>query len=175
MVAVLNILGRLPRKGVAAALVLALLLGGGWQYGRARYHAGEAAASQRWEALQSEARAKEEKRRDKLAAEHRVETQEIEQRLVAAREEYDAALRRLDAAYAGRLRQSDTRAGLYERAATAGADQCRDLAGHAARLDRSLEEGRDLVAKLASLAGQREQQLRLLGEQIRADRAAIEG
>lgn len=46
-----------------------------------------------------------------------------------------------------------------------------NLASHAARLDRSLEEGRRMVAELSATLRQRDDQLRAVSKQLENDRS----
>lgn len=73
-----------------------------------------------------------------------------------------------------RMQVSADRAKVYQRLSQAGPSQCEYLAGHAAKLDASLEEGRGLVKEFRATLGQREDQLKLLGSQILADRKLME-
>ena len=79
----------------------------------------------------------------------------------------------LHAEYAGRLRKSEARSGIYREQAEGGTAECQRLASHATELDRSLEEGRSVVQELRTALGFRDEQLRQLGHQILADRALL--
>lgn len=63
---------------------------------------------------------------------------------------------------------------MYRRKAEAGEAESRDLANHAAELDRSIVEGKRVAAELAATVRLRDEQLILLGSQIKADRAILE-
>jgi hypothetical protein len=76
--------------------------------------------------------------------------------------------------YEQRLLQSARRSEVYQSQAEASVASCRDLASHAARLDRALEEGRGLVEEFRETLRFREQQLIFLGEQILSDRQSGE-
>lgn len=106
---------------------------------------------------------------------HRQETARIADQLRKTEAEHEKAVAALDAERTRRLRLSKERADIYARLAKAGPAECRGLAEHAARLDQSLEEGRGLVGELAATVGRREDQLRLLGAQIKNDRNLMEG
>lgn len=106
---------------------------------------------------------------------HRLAQQEIADELAQTRKDHGVATARLRADFGQRLLQSDRRADVYQRQAQAGASAQRDLAGHAARLDRALEEGVGLVGELQAALGLREHQLVLLGRQIRRDRETCQG
>lgn len=105
---------------------------------------------------------------------HRAENARITHELAEAEKAHDVALAEQRAEYDRRLLGSNRRAEVYQRQAESGAAQCRDLAGHAARLDRSLEEGRGLVADLRRTLELRDEQLRQLGRQILNDRSLLD-
>ncbi|MFV0357744.1 MAG: hypothetical protein ACK5LG_21960 [Bacteroides thetaiotaomicron] len=83
------------------------------------------------------------------------------------------ALERIERDYAGRLQLSEQRARRYQRQAQGGASEQADLARHAAELDRSLEEGRRVVAELSATLRQRDEQLRALAQQLINDRKLL--
>ena len=105
---------------------------------------------------------------------HRQESARIADQLRKTEVQYEKAISDLSAERAQRLRLSVERAAIYERNAASGPAQCRALASHAAQLDRSLEEGRSVVAELRSALGQRDEQLRLLGAQLTTDRQLLD-
>lgn len=107
---------------------------------------------------------------DELNRKHSYETGQLSARLQTAKQEYENELSAVKSDYAGRLQQSTKRADIYQRQAQAGTLECRSLASHAARLDSSLEEGRQLVAELRATVRLRDGQLIELSNQIRADR-----
>jgi|SRR5690606_33235556 len=76
--------------------------------------------------------------------------------------------------YEQRLLQSANRAAIYQRQAEAGAVAQRNLASHAAKLDRALEEGIRLVGELQETLRLRDRQLEQLGKQILAERKLLE-
>ena len=94
----------------------------------------------------------------------------VESELRNAQTQHQSELSRLTAEYTGRLLKSEGRVGVYQRQAQGSAADRERLASHAAQLDRSLEEGRQLVAELRATVGLREEQLKSLAAQIRADR-----
>lgn len=100
----------------------------------------------------------------------RLEQEKIADELAQARKQHEAALSNQRINFEQRLLQSSRRAEVYQRQAEAGATARRDLASHAARLDRALEEGRGLVEELGAALRLRDHQLKLLGDQIRNDR-----
>lgn len=111
---------------------------------------------------------------DVLNRQHSYETGLLTSRLQAASQAHEDELARLNDVYASRLQQSGKRAELYKRQAEAGTFECRNLASHAARLDESLEQGRQLVEELRSTVRLRDSQLIELGNQIRADRKLLQ-
>lgn len=104
---------------------------------------------------------------------YRAENDRILQELVETRRQHEVALAHQRSTYEQRLLQSENRAQVYQRQAEAGAASCRDLASHAARLDRALEEGRGLVRELGETLGFRDQQLRMLGQRLLNERSLI--
>lgn len=114
--------------------------------------------------------------RSKLEAEQTAHAQTsagIDARLLELERDSGAELRRLNRDFTDRMRNSEARAAQYQRQAQGTPDQCSRLASHAAELDRSLEQGRHLVGELQAAIGQRDAQLKLLGEQIITDRELI--
>lgn len=109
----------------------------------------------------------------RLEVVHRAENTRITHELAQAEKALDVALAEQRAEFERRLHSSSERAAFYERQASSGAAQCRDLAGHAAELDRTLEEGRGLVSDLRRTLRLRDEQLRQLGRQILNDRALL--
>lgn len=108
-----------------------------------------------------------------LTAAHQTETTRIADELAAQQAGYAKALDALRIDYANRLLQSAAREGIYQRKAQGSAVERDYLASHAARLDRSLEEGRSLVRELRETLGQRDNAIRTLSQQIQADRRLI--
>lgn len=111
---------------------------------------------------------------DVLNRQHSYETGLLTSRLQAASQAHEDELARLNDVYASRLQQSGKRAELYKRQAEAGTFECRNLASHAARLDESLEQGRQLVEELRSTVRLRDSQLIELGNQIKSDRKLLQ-
>ena len=109
---------------------------------------------------------------EKLARErqHRTESDEIRNRIIESQTVLAADLAALRSQHAFGLRESAERAQVYQRMSDAGATQQANLASHAAQLDRSLVEGRQVVGELRATLVQRDRDLRSLGEQLRVDR-----
>ena len=105
-----------------------------------------------------------------LERDNQATTTRISNELAAKETEHAKALADLRSDYAGRLLLSTTRQGIYQRQAQGSSAERDHLAGYAAELDRSLEQGRSLVRELRETLGQRDDTIRLLSEQIKADR-----
>lgn len=90
-----------------------------------------------------------------------------------SQDSFDSELARIHDVYSNRLLNSEERASIYQRQSEAGAVERRNLADHAARLDRSLEEGRHLVQELGATLRQRELEIGVLSSQIQADRQLL--
>lgn len=111
---------------------------------------------------------------DALSLEHSGESTRIANALKAQDETHKQVLAGIAADAAVRLRSSEDRAAIYQRQAQGGAAQCGDLASYAAQLDRALEQGRSLEREYRETLGLRDQQIILLGSQIKADRKVLE-
>ena len=105
-----------------------------------------------------------------LEAQNRVQNQRNSDELAEKETAHAATLARLSAEYAGRMQLSEQRASRYQRQAQGGAVEQANLARHAAELDRAVEEGRRLVAELATTLRQRDDQLRAVSQQLINDR-----
>lgn len=104
---------------------------------------------------------------------HRRNQQGIADAIAKSNEDHLAELSRIRSDYERRLRQSEVRADVYRRQAEGGAPERDNLASHAARLDRQLEEGLRVVGELTALVEQRDRQLIQLGQQILNDRELL--
>lgn len=100
--------------------------------------------------------------------------QKITAELAQVAEQHLAALRSQRIALEQRLLQSTRRSEIYRDQAEGSEASCRDLASHAAKLDRALEEGRGLVQELSGTLGLRDRQVILLGDQIKSDRLLLD-
>lgn len=105
---------------------------------------------------------------------HRHEDTRIANDLSELETTHAGTVARLDAERNERLRLSRERASVYNREAESGAAGSQRLASHAAELDHALEEGRGLVRELSETVGQRDEQLKLLADQINNDRSLLE-
>lgn len=86
--------------------------------------------------------------------------------LTETRLRYENSINQLKSSYTDELLKSEQRAELYKRLSQSDQAKQRDLAIHAARLDRSLTEGRELVKQLTETIRVRDNQLRALGVYI---------
>lgn len=155
-----------------AALVLAV--GGvGWAVYDSGYDSGQAHVQSEWDKKKL-AQSNEINRLNYLIGgierTHHNDTVRITDELFKANQAFTAAVGALNAKYVARLLDSEKRAGIYQRLSEAGPAEQARLASHAAKLDRSLEEGRHLVEELRTTVEQCERQLTLLGEQLTSDR-----
>lgn len=154
--------------GVALAIGAIFFLGSSYKDSQwqSKWDKAELAKARAIDALKTEIGTKEDQHRDENSK-LRAEIQERE-RLHAV------AVAAVRAEYVQRVRLSESRALVYQRQAEGGTAQCRSLADHAARLDRSLEEGRSVVRELRIVVGQRDDAIRSLSTQILADRKLFE-
>ena len=106
-----------------------------------------------------------------LEAKARIDNQRNSDELAEKEKAHAVALVELKREYDGRLLQSNKRASYYQRLAKGGAVEQANLASYAARLDRSLEEGRRMVAELSATLRQRDDQLRAVSKQLENDRS----
>ena len=113
-------------------------------------------------------------RYDVLSLDHKAKSETYARSLEEQKNAYETRLGELGADTDRRLRLSETRASVYQRQAQGGEAERRNLASHAAELDRTLTEGRLLVAELRATLGLRDKSLILLGQQITADRELLE-
>lgn len=166
------------RKLLPYVLIVCVILGLGYATYRHGYNHGSQKVRLLWEQDKATAQVAHTTLLELLARkgeEHRRKQQEIADELAQVRQTHEDALAQQRSSYEQRLLQSIRRATLYQRQAQAGAIAQRDLADHAARLDRALEEGIRLVEELAGTLGLRERQLILFSDQIRNDRQLLEG
>lgn len=105
--------------------------------------------------------------------EYRAENTRILLELNNAKKDYEKSVAVLDANYSDRLREYEARAKIYESQAQSGKSQCRNLASYTTKLDKCLTKGRELVKELSRTIELRDNQLRLLGEQITNERELI--
>ena len=111
---------------------------------------------------------------DQLFESHKLFSSQVADTLKEKDEKYEKDISSIAAAHADSLRKYKSRADTYQRQAEAGTAEARSLASHAAQLDASLIEGKRVAAELAATVRLRDEQLILLGSQIKADRAILE-
>lgn len=110
-----------------------------------------------------------------LEAANRKKTEDLTHDLAQAQQTHALAMDSAQSDFDKRLLQSNKRADLYKRQTETGTTECRAIASHAAELDRSLEEGRSVVAELSATLRLRDSQLIALGAKLLADRQLITG
>ena len=91
---------------------------------------------------------------------------ELNDRIKQDQAAHDAVIAGATRDFTERLRKSEGRAKTYADMSQASAYERAALADHAAKLDQSLEEGRHLVCELRETLGQREREIKTLGEYI---------
>lgn len=96
--------------------------------------------------------------------------QQINLELQKAQDKYEHDISSLTGSYDNELLKHKQRADLYQRIASAGEAKSKSLASYAARLDRSLTEGRQVVRELRTTLEQRDNQIKQLAEYIRTSR-----
>ena len=156
---------------ILATLVIGSLI---WWVSHTSYVAGQRDIQEQWDAERATYKKAMDTLRDQYAAleaKARIDNQRNSDELAEKEKAYAVALVELQREYDGRLLQSDKRASYYQRLAKGGAVEQTNLASHAARLDRSLEEGRRMVAELSATLRQRDDQLRAVSKQLENDRS----
>lgn len=158
---------------IGGLVVVALFLGSYALVGKIAHTQGMADVQEQWD--------KSEKARDKqvtalkekvasLQGEHKALSQRNSDELDQSNAAHEAALAAIRTHYEQRLQYVEKRAGVYERLSKGTATDRDRLAEHAAQLDRTLEEGRQLVGELRESLGQCEIVVGVLGTQILLDR-----
>lgn len=140
-------------------------------------NSGAKSVQEKWDAHEKErelALDKEISKQNALSRQHSYEVGVLTNRLKEATTSYETTISTITDNYTSRLQQSEKRASVYQRQANTGAIECRSLASHAAQLDSSLEQGRQLVEELRATIRLRDNQLTILGSQIQADRKLLE-
>ena len=156
---------------ILATLVIGSLI---WWVSHTSYVAGQRDIQEQWDAEKVTYKKAIDTLRDEYAtleAKARIDNQRNSDELAEKEKSHAVALVELRREYDGRLLQSDKRASYYQRLAKGGAVEQANLASHAARLDRSLEEGRRMVAELSATLRQRDEQLRAVSTQLKNDRS----
>lgn len=156
---------------ILATLVIGSLI---WWVSHTSYVAGQRDIQEQWDAERATYKKAMDTLKDQYAtleAKARIDNQRNSDELAEKEKTHAVALVELRREYDGRLLQSDKRASYYQRLAKGGAVEQANLASHAARLDRSLEEGRRMVAELSATLRQRDDQLRAVSKQLENDRS----
>lgn len=156
---------------ILATLVIGSLI---WWVSHTSYVAGQRGIQEQWDAERATYKKAIDTLKDQYAtleAKARIDNQRNSDELAEKEKSHAVALVELRREYDGRLLQSDKRASYYQRLAKGGAVEQANLASHAARLDRSLEEGRRMVAELSATLRQRDDQLRAVSKQLENDRS----
>lgn len=106
-------------------------------------------------------------------AEKRLEraTAQNETKLKEIKDEYEQTIIDVSSSYDDRLLDLEERLAYYDSLPSngEGSSACRDIISRTARLDRSLEEGRHLVIQLRERLTLREEQLTIIGQQLRIE------
>ncbi len=160
-------------KILVASVVAALVLGTYYLTYKLGSHSGADSVQERWDQQTKERNDKItqlEKEYAGLQALHAQRVQELTDELETSSANYAATLAQYQYDFAVRLQQSQTRAGIYQRQAQGSSAERDRLAEHAARLDESLEEGRQLVREFGETVRQRDRTIRSLGIMIQTDR-----
>lgn len=158
---------------IAGVLVSAILIGSGYLVGNTN---GQRKVNLEW-SLAKESYNQELLRLadfiGRLESDHRQETSDKQRELNNAQKKYESTITDLRSKYVDSLRDSESRGQAYVDWLENRSTDTGTLASHAARLDRSLTEGRSLVQELRGIIEFRESQLRSLGSQIMIDRDLI--
>jgi len=156
---------------ILATLVIGSLI---WWVSHTSYVAGQRDIQEQWDAERATYKKAMDTLKDQYAtleSKVRIDNQRNSDELAEKEKSHALTLARLNDEYAGRMQLSEQRANRYQRLAKGGAVEQANLASHAARLDRSLEEGRRMVAELSATLRQRDEQLRAVSTQLKNDRS----
>lgn len=155
-----------------------VLMTGSFLYwvGHSSYRAGQRDIQEHWDAEVATYKKAMDTLKDQYAtleSKTRIENQRNSDELAEKETAHAVALAQLNAEYAGRMQLAEQRANRYQRQAKGGAVEQANLARHAAELDRTVEEGRRLVAELSTTLRQRDDQLRAVSQQLVNDRKLL--
>ena len=156
---------------ILATLVIGSLI---WWVSHTSYVAGQRDIQEQWDAERATYKKAMDTLKDQYAtleSKVRIDNQRNSDELAEKELSHAVILARLNSEYAGRMQLAEQRASRYQRLAKGGAVEQANLASHAARLDRSLEEGRRMVAELSATLRQRDDQLRAVSKQLENDRS----
>lgn len=156
---------------ILATLVIGSLI---WWVSHTSYVAWQRDIQEQWDAERATYKKAIDTLKDQYAtleSKVRIDNQRNSDELAEKELSHAVTLARLNSEYAGRMQLAEQRASRYQRLAKGGAVEQANLASHAARLDRSLEEGRRMVAELSATLRQRDDQLRAVSKQLENDRS----
>lgn len=103
---------------------------------------------------------------DRQKEKYQAQTEDLVAQIGKNQESYNKKLIAIESDYSGKLLQSESRASLYKQLSRTSKCSNNDLADYSARLDKTVTEGRQLVAQLRELIELRDSQLRELGKQL---------
>lgn len=141
---------------IGIAIIQCILLDRAYNAG---YNAYKATYQEMFIEQQNKVRSKE------LAFNKKIEALTIE--LTETRINHENSINKLKLDYANELLKSEKRAELYYNYSQSNKTKQRNLAVYAAKLDRSLTEGRELVRQLTATIRARDAQLKALGSYIK--------
>jgi len=124
---------------------------------------------------QAEAVSKLRKEADTLEATNRITAQRNAVALTEVKNDYETALLAADSVHTSRLLDLQQRTDYYRGLSEAADSGCAELADARDRLDGLVEEGRRLVVELRQELLLRSDQLKIVKQQLTADRQLIEG
>ena len=166
----------MDKTALAGLLAATLLIGSGTYVYLCGKYDGKEVVQKKWDAekkLYDTAIAGLKDHYEMLEAANRTKTEELTHDLAEAQKNHDVAIANAQSDFDKRLLKSQARADYYKRMSEGGSLECRNLASHAAELDRSLEEGRLVVRELRETLGLRDKQLIALGDKLQADRKLL--
>ena len=160
----------MDKTALAGLLAAALLIGSGTYVYLCGKDDGKEVVQKKWDAekkLYDTAIAGLKDHYGMLEAANRTKTEELTHDLAEAQKNHDVAIANAQSDFDKRLLKSQARADYYKRMSEGGSLECRNLASHAAELDRSLEEGRRVVKDLRTTVEQRDTEIKLLGTHLK--------
>ena len=111
-----------------------------------------------------------------IAAKERQNTELTQQHaidILKASQLHEKAITAANTEHIGRMRKLEERAAYYKHLSESAGASCDDLRSITTRLDRRIEEGRLLVIELRERLVLRDEQLRIIGQQLVADRELL--
>lgn len=105
---------------------------------------------------------------------YRNEVEQINLELQKTKDYYVSYINSLSGSYNNELQQYKKRLSIYQHSSSAGTGQCKSLGSYAAKLDRSLVEGRQVVKELRATLIQRDLQIKQLANYINSTRKLYE-